>query len=92
MDSAIYQSGEDVIIKAKVKTNSPRFLIHLKEDRVMIEVSGPPEKGKANQEIIRNLRKLFRRNVEIARGSLSRQKTIIIRNIRVSEVREAITR
>ena len=92
MSPSIVQSGNDVIIKAKIKPNSPCFSVYFKEDRIIIEVSSHPEKGKANQEIVKKLSKLFGTGVEIMRGSLSKEKTIVVRDMNKEEIKKVIIR
>ena len=47
--------------------------------RVRLKIKSPAIKGKANQEIIENLTKLFSTDVEIIKGQLNNKKEILIK-------------
>ncbi len=67
-----------VLIEARVRTNSPKFSISRKGDELVIEVTSPPQEGKANTEIVKALKKLTGHEVEIVKGLKSRKKLIMI--------------
>ena len=49
-------------------------------DRLKIRVAAPPEKGKANKELISFLKKLLGvRDIKVTAGETSRDKTIALR-------------
>lgn len=56
--------------------------------RLIIRVTSPPVKGKANDEVIRVLRKALRARVEIVSGHKSREKLVLIRDAEPSIVLE----
>lgn len=66
-----------MIIKAKVKPNSPKFEIIDKGEYFQINVTSEPEKGKANLEIVKELSKIYGK-CKIIRGLKSRNKIIEI--------------
>ena len=67
-----------IIIKVMVKPNSPKFSIHSNNK---LEVKSPPERGRANREIINNLRRITGCDIEIISGLTSKRKTILIKGI-----------
>lgn len=74
---------ETVEIKLKVVPGSSRTKLMglLGEDTVKIKVSAPPEKGKANKEVMEFLSELFHiptKNIQITRGETSPHKTVRI--------------
>jgi uncharacterized protein (TIGR00251 family) len=69
---------DGVLIEARVKPNSPKFSLSRKGDELVIEVTSPPQDGKANTEIVKSLRKLTGHGVEIVKGLKSRKKLILI--------------
>ena len=66
------------IIKVCVKPNSPKSeVVGMEDDCLVVKVSAPPEKGKANKELLKILRKHFKaKRVEIISGETSRTKFI----------------
>ncbi len=64
-----------MIITAKVKTNQKKFSIEKKGDVWIISVRSPPEKNRANIEIIRELSKIYG-SARIVSGLRSSKKGI----------------
>lgn len=79
-----------VIIKVKVKPNSPKFKIEKRDSRIIIYCKSPPENNEANREIVKELEKLIGRKVKIARGLTSNKKSIIVHNITEKEFKKLI--
>jgi uncharacterized protein (TIGR00251 family) len=67
-----------MIIQAKVKTNQKEFSVK-KNSTWLISVKSPPEKGMANNEIVRELSKTYE-NVKIIKGLKSKKKLISLGN------------
>ncbi len=63
-----------MIITAKVKTNQPEFSVR-KGEMWVISVKSPPEKNRANAEIVKELSKIYK-NVRIVSGFRSSRKKI----------------
>lgn len=71
----------DRLLKIIVKPNSPKNEItSIDEDRNALRVSikAPPDKGKANKEVMKFFSKLLKKKVEIVSGLKSREKLIKI--------------
>ena len=66
------------MIKVVVKPNASKFAIKKKDNYYIVSVKSVAENGKANMELIRELRKFFGRRVRIIRGVKSRKKIIEI--------------
>lgn len=58
----------------KVKTSRPRTEITGFDGTLYLDVKSPPEKGKANSEIIRFLEKKFSKKVRLLSGKTSSRK------------------
>ena len=68
-------------INVKVITHSKSFKIDVidKEDKlVKIYTTQPPTKNRANKELLKNLKHIFKCNVEIVKGMNSSKKLIRI--------------
>ncbi|MEM7816276.1 MAG: DUF167 family protein [Candidatus Aenigmatarchaeota archaeon] len=83
---AITQAKNGVIIEARVKAASGGFSVTLEKDGITICTKSNPEGGKANQEIVKNLVRIFRRDVRIIRGLKDRRKEILIEGASPLEV------
>ncbi len=64
-----------MFITAKIKTYQKKFSIEKKNDVWIISVTSPPEKNKANIEIIKELSRLYK-SARIVSGHKSSRKRI----------------
>ncbi|MBU0535708.1 MAG: YggU family protein [Nanoarchaeota archaeon] len=72
---------KDNLIKIIVKPNSPKSEItSIDEVRnaLRVNIKAPPDKGKANREVIKFFSKLLKKKVEIVSGMKSKEKLIKI--------------
>ena len=67
------------ILNITVKPNSPKTKI-LEEagNNLKIAVAAPASDNKANQELIKFLKKKFKKNIKIIRGLTSKKKLVIM--------------
>jgi len=67
-------------LKLKVSTKKPIFKIKLdkKEETLLVEIKSIPEKGKANKEIVKELKKYFKKQIKIVSGLKSKEKIVEI--------------
>ncbi len=63
-------------LKIKVIPKASRNRVLIKEGRVVVYVTAPPEKGKANREVLKLLKRLTGVRVEIVSGEKAREKVI----------------
>ncbi len=62
-----------------VKPNSKEFRVEkITETERIVYVRSPPKKGQANEELVKGLKKMLKRNVKIISGFTSRTKVIEI--------------
>ncbi len=60
-----------------VKPSKKRFKLYLDDDgRLVVELMSPPTKGKANKELLQNLKKKLGCNVNLVRGQTSTIKLL----------------
>ncbi|MCK5023265.1 MAG: YggU family protein [Candidatus Aenigmarchaeota archaeon] len=83
----IKQIQNGVLIKVRVKTNSKSFGFVDKKDQLILEVKSPPKEGKANTEIVKELRKMFGKDVEIVKGLKGKDKIILVKNAKIEEIK-----
>jgi len=63
-------------IKVKVKPNSKEQSIEKKENCYLVKLKSPPKDNKANLELIKLLKKHFKKEVKITSGFTSRNKIV----------------
>ena len=81
----ISETKGNVILHLQVKPNSRKqeFLLDSLDGKIVIYVKGPPDKGKANKELIKFLARILEKNssdIVIIAGQTSRDKTVLIKN------------
>ena len=80
------QTTEGILIKVKVKPRSSNFKIDREENNLVVRCRNPPEKGKANKELIKELSKLLGHEVFIVSGLASKEKIILIKDAEPNEL------
>ena len=65
-------------IKIRVKPNSRKFRIEKKNDLFLIELRSSPKGNKANMELVKELKKHFKKDVIIVKGFKSREKYVVL--------------
>ena len=75
-----------MLIEVRVRTNSNSFSLYEKDGRLILEVKAPPREGEANAEIIKELRRALKKDVEIASGFKSKDKVLLVRNAKREDV------
>ena len=80
------ETKNGTIIEVFVKPNQPKFNVKLDGDEILVFCTEEPVRGKVNKELLKELSKLFRAEVEMVSGRTSKQKRLLIKNMRRSEV------
>lgn len=65
-----------MILKVSVKTNSPFEKVEKTEDGYKVYITEKPIHGKANEALIKVLKKFFKQDVEIVSGMTSSRKLV----------------
>ncbi|MFA5764114.1 MAG: DUF167 domain-containing protein [archaeon] len=69
---------ESTKLKLKVSTGKSKFKVELDGELLLVEIKSTPEKGKANKEIIKELKKFFKSDIKMLSGFKSKEKIIEI--------------
>lgn len=81
------QTTEGILIKAIVKPRSNNFKIEQEENNLLIYCRNPPEKGKTNKELMKELPKLFGHEVFIVSGLTRKEKIILVKGAKSEELK-----
>ncbi|VVB74367.1 putative ACR, YggU family [uncultured archaeon] len=70
----------EAIMNALIRTGKKKFGLSFDSENelLIIEITENPEKGKANKEIIKELKKFFKSEIELVSGLKSKKKRIKI--------------
>ena len=82
----ITQTENGTIIRIIVKPKSRKFEIKPEEEALLVFCRNVPEKGKVNKELVKELARLLKRQVEIVSGFTSREKIILVKNTKPEEL------
>lgn len=91
--ASLEERGEDVFLTFKAHPNSSKKEIIVSEYDVDVYVNEPPDKGKANKAIIKFLAKslgLPSSSLSIVRGVKSRNKTVLIKGVKIDYIEEKL--
>ncbi len=82
----LQETAEGVILDVYVKPKSEKFRVEVDGDQVVVSCREAPVKGKVNRELLKQLSRLFNRQVELVSGFTSRQKRFLVSDIGAEEV------
>lgn len=92
-EDAIRYSAAGVLIDLDVSPGARRTIVpdgyNEWRKRIEVKLKAPPEKGKANEELVGTLSSLLNvpaSNVEIASGATNSKKTVLVRGVAREEV------
>lgn len=86
----IHETRHGVILEASVKPRSKKFKILANKNEIVIFCREEPVRGKANKELIKELSKLFRKEVELISGLTSKQKRLLIKDAEIKDVQQLL--
>lgn len=81
-----------VILDLRVKPNSDSFRVEVWGDELTIFCESPPEKGRANQDVVKRLSEIFSARVRLVGGVRSRRKRVFVAGVAPEYVRSVIDR
>ncbi|XRO76884.1 DUF167 domain-containing protein [Methanocaldococcus sp. 10A] len=93
IEKIVKESKDGVLIDIDVQAGAKKNeIIGINEwrKRLAIKIKAPATEGKANKEIIKFFKEIFKKDVEIVAGKLNPQKTILIKDIKKDEVVEIL--
>ncbi|NQU98760.1 DUF167 domain-containing protein [Candidatus Woesearchaeota archaeon] len=69
----------DSKLKIRVTPNAKKTEVKgVKDDLLLVNVAAPPDKNKANLEVVKYFSKLLKKKVKIKKGLKSKEKTLVI--------------
>lgn len=91
---ALAEHAEGVILPVRAQPGARKVGVQGEQNGALkLAVSAPPEDGKANQalvDLLRDLLKLKRSQVELFSGHTGREKRFLLRGVTVEEVKERV--
>lgn len=88
------ETSEGVIISLHVQPQAPKSqIIGEYNNCLKVKIKAPPVDGKANDEIIRFFSEILhcpKNNIEILKGDKSKQKKILVRGMKLTDVQNLL--
>jgi uncharacterized protein (TIGR00251 family) len=82
----LQETAQGVVLDVYVKPKSKLFQLKIEGDELVVSCREAPVKGKVNRELLKQLSRLFNRQVELVSGFTSRQKRFLVSDIGAEEV------
>jgi uncharacterized protein (TIGR00251 family) len=86
----IQKTEQGVILEVYVNPRSKEFKITAEGEEIIVFCKEEPVRGKVNKELIKQLSRLFHKNVKLVSGFTSKQKKVLVKNAEKSEVEHAL--
>lgn len=74
----IIENKDGVLLTIKVRPNSSKFRIYQK-DGLRVDLTSSTYKNKANKELVKELKKIFKSKVSLVSGHKSREKILLVK-------------
>jgi len=95
LSSAVLQTADGAVIRVHVQPKSRREqIVGMHGDRIKLAVTEPPDKGKANDAVLRLIAATLNvatSSVELLRGSTSRQKDLLVRQLSADDAKRLLS-
>jgi uncharacterized protein (TIGR00251 family) len=85
----LLQASQGTILEIRVKPKSRQFRMKL-NDELVIFCRETPVKGRVNRELVKELSRLFKKKVEIISGFTSKQKRVLVKDVKVEELKRIL--
>lgn len=86
----VQETKQGMILEVFVKPRSKEFKIMVEGEKIVVFCREKPVKGKVNKELVKELSRLFHRKVELVSGFTSKQKRLLIKDAKKSEVERVL--
>ena len=90
----IHEAEDGSYIKVKLHPQAGRNSIDgIQEGKLKVNVTSPPEKGKANEALLKLLSRILgiaKSNIEIVSGETSREKVILVKGFDAEKIKSLL--
>ena len=78
-----------IYVQPKAKKNAIEGIDEWR-GRLKVKIKAPPVEGKANKEVVKFFSKLLNAEVAIVKGETSREKDLLVKGLKVEEVKKLL--
>ena len=86
----IVETMQGCIVEVSVKPRSREFKVELEADEIVVRSTKEPVGGRVNKELVSELSRLFKRQVELVSGFASKDKKLLVKGARKSEIEDSL--
>jgi uncharacterized protein (TIGR00251 family) len=86
----LVETKQGIVLEVSVKPESRDFKVIVEGEEVVVFCRETPVKGKVNKELVKNLSKLFHREIELVSGFASKRKRLLIKNVGKTEAEQIL--
>jgi uncharacterized protein (TIGR00251 family) len=86
----IQKTKQGVIFEVYVKPTSKEFKIVAEGEAIIVFCKEEPVRGKVNKELIKQLSRIFHKNVKLVSGFTSKQKKVLVKDAEKTEIEHAL--
>jgi len=88
----IQKTKQGVTLEVYVKPRSKEFKIVAEGEEVIVFCKEEPVRRKVNKELVKQLSRIFHRNVKLVSGFTSKQKKVLIEDAEETEIEHVLLR
>lgn len=88
----IQETKQGVILEVYVKPRSKEFKIVAEGEAIIVFCKEEPVRGKVNKELIKQLSRIFHKNVKLVSGFTSKQKKVLVKDAEKTEIERVLLR
>lgn len=88
----IQKTKQGVILEVYVKPRSKEFKIVTEGEEIIVFCREEPVRGKVNKELIKQLSRIFHKNVKLVSGFTSKQKKVLVKDAEKTEIERVLLR
>jgi len=85
------ETPDGLLIRTHIRPSSHKFDIKIINDLIVISTKSIARDNKANMEILKELKRLVKRNVSIVSGATSKEKVLLIENCSIEQFKKSVS-
>lgn len=85
------ETPDGLLVKTHIRPSSHKFDIKIINDLIVISTKSIAQDNKANMEILKELKRLVKRNASIVSGATSKEKVLLIENCSIEQFKKSVS-
>ena len=85
------ETPDGLLVKTHIRPSSHKFDIKITDTSIVISTRSIARDNKANMEILKELKRLVKRNVSLVSGVASKEKVLLIENCSIEQFKKSVS-